>query len=297
MSKRARQERRGAAAAKRMIREVWGDSLDLLAGLLSESRTLGERFSELEWGRARKSNDPVFYVLMHLHANACLVASEVLALLDSGHAGGAIARWRSLHEVGTYAAFILKHGAKTAERYVRHSHIKDAEDLPSVDDALEAAGDEGFSPEEREMLAELKGRLLKQYGEGFQGGFGWAKEACAGKGKLSFDSIASDLDPSVPKMFYRIASHLVHPTWKGIIDNPGAPPDSSGEPLLAGSSEYGLWLPAMLTARSIYGTTVSFLSCGSTDTWRTELYHLSSCVELVCDQLREARDEQAAPAS
>ena len=62
---------------------------------------------------------------MHLHANACLVTSEVITLLEAGYSSGATARWRSLHEVAVYAMFIVKHGPGTAERYLRHVHIKD----------------------------------------------------------------------------------------------------------------------------------------------------------------------------
>lgn len=297
VSKQARRERRGASATKRLVRNLWGASFDLLSGLLHESRTLGEQFLESEYDRARTSNDPVFYVLMHLHANACLIASEVIVLLDSGHAGGAIARWRTLYEVNIYAAFILKHGAKTAERYVRHMHVKDLEDLPSVDALLKAAGAEGLPSAEFEALAELKTRLLRQYGEDFHGGFGWAKEACGKKGRLVFSDIASDVGLGVNEMFYRVASHLVHPTWKGILDNPGAPSDPNGEPLLAGPSEHGLWLPAELTTRSIYDATVSFLSCGPTGTRVMELDRLANCVKLISDRLREVRDMLTASGS
>jgi len=219
-----------------------------------------------------------------------LLPIEVIVLLYSGHAGGAMARWRTLYEVNIYAAFILKHGAKTAERYVRHMHVKDSEDLPSIDALLKAAGAEGSTSAEREALTELKARLHKQYGEDFHGGFGWAKEACGKRGKLVFNDIASDVGFGVHEMFYRVASHLVHPTWKGILDNPGAPSDQSGEPLLAGPSEHGLWLPAELTTRSIYGATVSFLSCRPTDTGVMGLGRLSNCVQLISDQLREVRD-------
>ena len=295
--KQARRERRGAAATKRLVRCVWGASFDLLSGLLHESRILGEQFVGSEYDRARTSNDTVFYVLMHLHANACLIASEVVSLLELGHAGGAIARWRTLYEVNIYAAFILKHGAKTAERYIRHMHVKDSEDLPSVDAALKAAGAEGFSSAEREALAELNSQLLKRYGEDFHGGFGWAKGACGKKGRLVFSDIASDVGLGVHEMFYRAASHLVHPTWKGILDNPGLPPDPSGEPLLAGPSDHGLWLPAELTTQSIYGATVSFLSCGPAGGRMKEIDRLANCVRLISDRLREVRDRSTAPGS
>ena len=246
-----RQERRLAATAKRRIRDIWGGSLDLLVALLHESRAMGDQFLRLEYETAKTSNDLVFFATMHLHANACLVTSEVITLLEAGYSSGATARWRSLHEVAVYAMFIVKHGPGTAERYLRHGHIKDWEDLPAVDEMLRRSGDEEFSRSEDEKLAKLKAQLLERYGDEFKGGLGWAKEACPKKGGLAFKDIAEDVGLSVLDSFYRSASHFVHPTWKGIIDNGGLPSDLNGEALLAGPSEHGIWTPAMLTVRSI----------------------------------------------
>ena|ERR1022692_3352121 len=270
-----RQEHRLAATAKRRIRDIWGSPLDLLVGLLHESRGMGNQFLHLEYEAAKASNDLVFFAMMHLHANACLVTSEVIALLEAGYSSGATARWRSLHEVAVYAMFIVKHGPRTAERYLQHAHIKDWEDMPAVDGVLRGSADEGSSPSESEMLAKLKVQLLERYGDEFKGGLGWAKEACPKKGRLAFKDIAEDVGLTVLDSFYRAASHFVHPTWKGIVDNGGLPSDlSDGALLLAGPSEHGIWTPAMLTVRSVYSATLSFLTCRGDSAWLPKLMQL-----------------------
>src|ERR1039458_636001 len=155
---------------------------------------------------------------------------------------------------------------------------------------LRRSGDEEFSRSEDEKLAKLKAQLLERYGDEFKGGLGWAKEACPKKGGLAFKDIAEDVGLSVLDSFYRSASHFVHPTWKGIIDNGGLPSDLNGEALLAGPSEHGIWTPAMLTVRSIYGATFSFLTCRADSAWLPKLMQLSKLVEHASDQLRKIRD-------
>lgn len=281
-----------AKEAQSPIRARWSDSLDLLAGLIHMCRELGAEFLSAEYDSAKESNDLVFFASMHLHASACLVASEILCLLENGYASGASARWRSLHEVAAYAMFIRKHGQQTAERYLRHSHIKDWEDAPSVDDLLKKSGGEGFTQPEREMLEGLKAQLVAKYGADFVGGHGWAKGAYPTKGRLGFKDIAEDVGLGSLDSFYRVASHVVHPTWKGIRDNDGLPNELANEALLAGPSEHGLWTPAMLMTRSVYAATLSFLLCrGENPDCLAKLSTLSELVEYVTDHLRETRDE------
>lgn len=296
LPKFVRAERQLAKDAQLLIRVGWGDSLDLLAGLLHACRELGREFLSAEYDAAKESNDLVFFALMHLHASGCLVASEILSLLESGYGSGANARWRSLHEVAAYSMFIKKHGQQTAERYLRHSHIKDWEDMPAVDGLLKASGGEGFIQEEREMLERLKAQLLITYGLDFSGGHGWAKGAYPTKGRLGFKDIAEDVGLGSLESFYRAASHVVHPTWNGVQDNDGLPSELANGALLAGPSEHGLWTPAMLTTRSLYAVTLSFVLCRDPNpAWLAKLSTLSELVEYVTDALRDARDATLGP--
>jgi hypothetical protein len=133
-------ERLQAETAKRLVHDAWGNSLDLIAAILCRGRNLGQQFMEAEFESARQSNDLVFFATMYLHANACLIAGEALTLMEAGYSSGAMAPWRSLHETIVYALFIGKHGPDTAERYLRHAHIKDREDAPALGHMLQRGG-------------------------------------------------------------------------------------------------------------------------------------------------------------
>ncbi len=78
------------------IRSSWGPALRRLEANLYLAHHLGREFNEQERGAQRYG--AVRHALFLLHANACLIGSEIVILLRTGHANGAAARWRSLHE-------------------------------------------------------------------------------------------------------------------------------------------------------------------------------------------------------
>jgi hypothetical protein len=62
-------------------------------------------------------------VQTRLHARACQIANKVAVLLGAGFAEGAIARWRSLHEVAVVSMFIGGDEG-LAERYRLHEAVE-----------------------------------------------------------------------------------------------------------------------------------------------------------------------------
>lgn len=62
-------------------------------------------------------------VLLNLHARACLVSKEILALLNNGFADAAISRWRTLYEVSTTLMFIKDNGEKCAIQFYDHNIV------------------------------------------------------------------------------------------------------------------------------------------------------------------------------
>jgi len=90
----------------------------MFEAVLELSMQLGETYNRVHRRSAARRQDFVFEALTRLHARALLTASEVLALLRTGHASGANARWRTMHEISVVAQFLSKHGGPTAERYL-----------------------------------------------------------------------------------------------------------------------------------------------------------------------------------
>ena len=60
---------------------------------------------------------------LNLHYQANL-ANETIWMMEGGFASGAMARWRTLHEVAVIAFFLRQHGQGAAERYLLHEAIE-----------------------------------------------------------------------------------------------------------------------------------------------------------------------------
>jgi len=82
---------------REMIEEHWSEAFDLYEMVLRIGFEAGTDFGE---SRAEQLGQrAVFKILTRLHARGCRIAEEILVLLKNGYGQGALARWRSLHEV------------------------------------------------------------------------------------------------------------------------------------------------------------------------------------------------------
>jgi hypothetical protein len=203
--------------------------MDLFETILKISVEAGDIFNQKHRPQAAKENDLVFEVLTRLHARACLTASEVKVLLKSGHASGALARQRTLHELAVVAYFICEHGNEVAERYLLHEVV------------------------EFKKAAEQYDALCKRFGEAFKTTYGWAAQAL-NKTQPTIEDFerAVQLDHMRPN--YRMASHGIHPNPKGIAFHLGN--IGSKKVMLAGPSHAGLADPG-------HATLISLLQCTS----------------------------------
>jgi hypothetical protein len=59
-----------------------------------------------------------------LHVRACQVTDEIICLLENGLADGAMARRRTLHEIGMVAAVLSQHGEDMAEHHLAHEAVE-----------------------------------------------------------------------------------------------------------------------------------------------------------------------------
>jgi hypothetical protein len=209
------------------LQDPWGPAFDRFETLYVAGSEAGERYIERLAKEANDENDQVFTVLVRLHARACHVISEIYALLRTGHATGAHARWRTLHEIAVVMAFVSEQPAEVAERYLSHEAI--------------AARD----------------ALVARYGADFDREWGWAAEALK-PAPPTFRAIetATELDHWRP--FFRMASHGVHGGPKALFHDLGV--TDALETLIAGPSNYGLADPGMDAAISFGIATTTLLT-------------------------------------
>lgn len=241
---------------ERRLARKWGRALNLLQMLWGISVEVGDDFNKEFRPEAVETNDLVFEVLTRLHARACQIGSEILTLLRSGHADGAHARWRSLHEIAVTGLFIESHGQEVAERYILHEAIESNRAARIYQEHCEALGAEPLSDKERAQTQSACDALIARFGAPFGTEYGWAA-AALGKARPTFRDVerAAGLDRLRP--YYKLASHNVHANPKGAYFRLGLLPGQ--QILLAGPSDMGLTEPGHGTAISLMQITNSLL--------------------------------------
>jgi hypothetical protein len=155
-------------------------------------------------------------VLRLLHARGVRIAKEVLTLLEAGYADGAMARWRTLHEVNVMAHFIQKNGEECALRYVAHEDVENFRGATRYSEFHERLGYEPLTESEEHSLKAAFDAATAKYGTEFARDYGWAEPWLGGK-PSSFSTIEQIVSFDHLRPFYRLAGHSVHANPKGIL--------------------------------------------------------------------------------
>jgi hypothetical protein len=245
------------------LKKRWKRPFELFEGVLLLGQQLGSEVNDEESSDAKQRNDLRCAALIRLHARGCLLFSEVLALLKTGHASGAYARWRTFHETAITAWFISNGDQLLAEKYLAHQTIKSLEDADQYQQDCAELGFKPVSDEHMRALRHKRDQLKKKYGDAFLGGYGWASDAIRAKipelrGKsITFNHLEQAADQGHMRSYYRFASHSIHPTSKGLHFEIGL--IRQGELLLSGPSNYGLAEPANASCFSLQQSTGALL--------------------------------------
>lgn len=238
--------------------KVWGKAFDLLQMFIVISLEAGEKYNYEFKTDSTEDDNYVLEVMTRLHARACQIASEILALIKSGHADGAHARWRSLHEVSVVALFISTNGNELAERYLLYDNVESYKAATIYQEHCEKLGYEPLTKEELNEIKEIYDNLIDRFGKNYRYDYGWASSAI-GKNKPSFRDIEKVAGLKHLRPYYKMACHNVHANPRGLFFKLGLYPES-GDILLAGPSNVGMADPGHSTALSLAQITVSLLT-------------------------------------
>jgi hypothetical protein len=224
--------------------------------------------------QASEDNDFKFEALVRLHARACLTASEVRALLVSGHATGAHTRWRTLHELAVVAFVIKDHEQEVAEKYLLHEVIDSAKAADEYERYYVRLSDE---PPDHNELARVRGardRLLQRYGQQFRNRYGWAAGILGKNQNPNLRQLEESVELDHMRPYYHMASHGVHPGIKGSyfsIQDLG----TRGKQMAAGPSNVGLADPGHAALISLVQCTVAMLNHYPQEEAQTTIFALT----------------------
>jgi len=241
------------------LNKKWKKPIDLLELFLLISYEIGAEFNGSNRDEASKNNDFLFDVLTRQHARACQIGFEILALLKSGLADGAFARWRTLYETVVISFLIKEYRLDLPERFLKYEIIESYKQALEYQKHCTRLGYKPLGAKEIQQLESLKTSLLKTYGKDFYKEYGWIPTSILSNPNFAKIEALVKFDHLRP--YYKMACFNVHSGPKSIRFKLGLIADSSkSQALLAGPSNYGLADPGQSMAIAMYQITVCLLS-------------------------------------
>ena len=239
------------------LEDRWSVALDGLRILLQYCREMGQRYFD----RFRRSKSPknrnLRAILSMLHLRACQVVSEILALLETGFPDGAMARWRTLHEIVVVAYVINKGGDEVAERYSDHEVVEHKAALDEYTKNDKALGYAPIPDREVKLIRAKYDSALVKYGKEFGHSNGWATKLLKNP-RPNFVNLEQAADFMAMRSYYKMASYNVHAGIRGLTQRIG----SIGKPshLIGGATNAGLEEPGIRAARSMATLTLLLMN-------------------------------------
>ena len=201
-------------AFEERLEATWRRPIDLLDLFIHLSTEAGSDFNSEYREGAVDSDDAVFEALTKLHGRGCQVAREILALLRSGLADGAHARWRTLHEIAIVACLLGAHEQELAERYLLHETVQQYKLALQYQSHYQALKFEPISQEVVTQLKESRDQLIAQFGTPFKNDYGWAA-SITGIPNPTMVDLEKKVELDYFRPVYRWASDNVHPNAHG----------------------------------------------------------------------------------
>ncbi|MEZ9041736.1 MULTISPECIES: DUF5677 domain-containing protein [unclassified Vibrio] len=236
----------------------WKSGFDLLETHIVICTEAGETLNSEHRPQAAEQGDLVFDLLVRHHARACHIANEILCLMKNGFPDAAHSRWRALHEVSATALFIAKHGQECAERFYFHD-VVDSYDAMKEHRKYESRL-QAKAPTDTEIqeVKKVYDDLIKKYGKGYSGHYGWAAYLFPAHNRVGFGAIEKDVGLEHLRPYYKWASQNIHAGSKG-LRNRLALEECEEDILVVGQSNSGMTDPAHATAISLLQVTSALL--------------------------------------
>jgi hypothetical protein len=240
------------------LHDRWSVGLENLRLLLGVSREIGESFHK-KLARSKAKNG-LFKrdVLARLHIRGCQVVAEIITLIESGFADGAMARWRTLFEISVVATLIADNGDALAERYLAHEAV---EGRRAMDEFIRYHSALGHRPPSKRDISAVIARYdgaIERFGKPFSSSYGWAVGYLGTDNpNPKFSHLVEAAGRVMMRPYYKMASYNVHAGSKGIlfrlgtIDDPGV--------LIAGATNAGLEEPGQNTAFTLTLLTLTLI--------------------------------------
>lgn len=250
--------RKQARRFERRTFKRWKPAFDHLEMMWHVAQELGEAHSREFDHENPEDTHLVMSAISNIFPKALLVTQEILCLLKGGYPDGALARWRSLHELTVTAMYILQEGRGAAISYIMSFHFAARRAAKQLNEHSERAGLDPFSDEQManfdHLCAEAEKLLGRKIDKDRDGE--WPS---INLNHRNFADIERHVDMDHWRPRYKWASRHTHADHSPNDKLLGM--SEAKEPLiLVGASNSGFADPFMMTAISLAQITNTFLS-------------------------------------
>lgn len=215
-----------------------------------------------------KKRQLILQVLFKLHSKSIQLGKEILRLLKSGFSDGALARWRSLHELNVIFKMLaydyqnIDFTFKMVNRFLDYSAIESIKEMHTYKKATKVLDLDPLTKDEEEKIRIKKREILKKYGEDFEKPNNWAKPLFPNINNrpLYFSDFEKLVRIDRLTMYYKKANSQIHVSPKGMYQSFSLMNDVKQDSFfLFGASNFGLSLPGQLTGISLSQITTSLI--------------------------------------
>ena len=234
----------------------WKPGLDLLRVFRNFCVQVGSQFQEEFCRYEDYRQDPLLGVLMRQHANACRIAGEVEALLRSGYPDGALARWRTLHEIAVSSILLRKFGKSAAEDFIHFGLVEAVSGMEAYQETANEMGRIPVSHDELDAAKRTRDDIIasKPY---LKGRSSWAGRHV---GASRFEKLQTAAGLAKWRNDFKWASHNVHTNYREMRSLLGMA-EAREQGLLVGPSDSAFTDPAQFSAIALAQTTSAFVTC------------------------------------
>ena len=239
------------------IGDRWDDAFDLYELFRTSCFALAQRAWAPQEASTRTDLERRIAVRL-LFVRAYVTAGEILALIRAGFGEGAVARWRTMHEVEVLATLLAAAEDDTVRRYGDYLAYEMWRTLETYERHHEELGWEPLPAEEMAEITERGEDVRREYrGRLARSSYEWARRELAdGLPELSDDATAVDLRHleehvglTAHRALYQLASDAVHAGWKA----------ARGYELLLEPDELSVGWETQATLTSLKSTLDAFL--------------------------------------
>lgn len=221
----------------------------------------GREFQREFLAHERYLHDPLFGVLIRLHAHACRIQAEVISLLAAGYPDGAFARWRTLHEIAVTAIVLREAGERAAVDYIKFGIVQAVNGMHSFQETADRMGRRPYTVEEIRRANATRDEMTADSDVDFKSRNGWARKYV---GTSRFEKLQRAAGLDHWRTDYSFASRDIHADFRqmsALLAMSKAAP----EVLLVGPSDTGIVEPAHSGAIALMQTTVAFITARNED--------------------------------